>query len=74
MQRTGTGRKTGARMGHIALNGPDGTLARLAGLTARKVLVHINNTNPVLQPDSAERRAVTDAGWTIAHDGMEIAP
>jgi len=74
MQRTGTGRKTGARMGHVALNGPDGTLTRLAGLTARKVLVHINNTNPVLQPDSAERRAVTDAGWTIAHDGMEIAP
>jgi len=72
MQRTGTGKKTGARMGHIALNGEGGTLARLADLPARKVLVHINNTNPILQPDSAERRAVLDAGWEIAHDGMEI--
>lgn len=72
MARTGTGQKTGARMGHIALNGPDGSIARLAGLDARKMFVHINNTNPILQPDSAERAAVTTAGWEIAHDGMEI--
>lgn len=72
MARTGTGQKTGARMGHIALNGPDGSIARLAGLDARKMFVHINNTNPILQPDSAERAAVTAAGWEIAHDGMEI--
>lgn len=73
MPRTGTGQKTGARMGHIALDGPRGSMARLADLSARKVYVHINNTNPVLQPDSAERRAALDAGWEIGFDGMEIA-
>lgn len=73
MARTGTGQKTGARMGHIALNGPDGSLARFAHLGARKMLVHINNTNPILQPNSAERAAVKAAGWEIAHDGMEIS-
>lgn len=72
MQRTGTGQKTGARMGHIPMNGDQGSLARLADLTARKVFVHINNTNPVLNPVAAERQAVLDAGWEIAHDGMEI--
>lgn len=72
MARTGTGQKTGARMGHIALNGAEGSIARLAGLEARKMFVHINNTNPILQPDSAERAAVIAAGWEIAHDGMEI--
>lgn len=72
MQRTGTGQKTGARMGHIPMNGDQGSLVRLADLTARKVFVHINNTNPVLNPTAAERQAVLDAGWEIAHDGMEI--
>ena len=73
MQRTGTGEKTGARMGHIPMSGANGSLARLAGLEARKVYVHINNTNPVLQPGSAERAQITAAGWELAHDGMEIA-
>jgi pyrroloquinoline quinone biosynthesis protein B len=39
---------------------------------ARKVYVHINNTNPVLDPETAERRAVEDAGWIVAEDGMEL--
>ena len=72
MLRTGTGQKTGARMGHIALNGTGGSLERLSSLTARRVYVHINNTNPILQPGSAERAQVTKAGWDIAFDGMEI--
>ncbi|MEP4198007.1 MAG: pyrroloquinoline quinone biosynthesis protein PqqB [Aliishimia sp.] len=72
MQRTGTGQKTGARMGHVALNGDDGTLARLASTSMRKYLIHINNTNPILQPSSPERAAVLGAGWHITHDGMEI--
>ncbi len=74
MPRSGTGQKTGARMGHVALNGAGGSLAGFADLPARKVLVHINNTNPVLQPDSPERAAVQTAGWEIAHDGMAITP
>lgn len=74
MAATGTGSKTGARMGHVAMSGPQGSLARLAGLTCAKVFVHINNTNPVLQPDGPEAAAVRDAGWTIARDGMEFRP
>lgn len=72
MAATGTGTKTGARMGHIAMAGPDGSIARLAPLTCRKVFVHINNTNPALQPDGPEAQAVAEAGWTIARDGMEF--
>ncbi|WP_299676039.1 pyrroloquinoline quinone biosynthesis protein PqqB [uncultured Roseobacter sp.] len=72
MQRTGTGQKTGARMGHLPLNGPEGSLARFQDVTARKIFIHINNTNPILQPDSAERAEVLARGWEIAHDGMEI--
>ena len=73
MQRTGTGQKTGARMGHVAINGEGGSLQRFASIEARKYLIHINNTNPILQPQSAERAAVLAAGWQITQDGMEIA-
>lgn len=72
MIRTGTGVKTGRRMGHVPISGRDGSLARLVDLKAGKAYIHINNTNPIVQPDSAERRAVVDAGWTIARDGMAI--
>ena len=73
MQRTGTGVKTGARMGHVPLNGALGSLERLSGLEGRKVFIHINNTNPILQPASSERAVVEASGWDIAFDGMEIA-
>jgi pyrroloquinoline quinone biosynthesis protein B len=72
MARTGTGAKTGARMGHLPMQGNEGSIARLADLPARKVFIHINNTNPVLQPHSPERAAVTAAGWEIAWDGQEF--
>lgn len=72
MPRLGAGAKTGKRMGHMAMSGPEGSMARLAGLSARKVYLHINNTNPVLQPDGPERREAEAAGWTVAVDGMEI--
>ena len=74
MARTGTGKKTGARMGHLPLNGPQGSLARFEGLAARKIFIHINNTNPILQPDAPERAEVLARGWEIAADGMEIRP
>lgn len=74
MRRTGTGTKTGGRMGHLPMSGPGGSLARLAGVTApRRLFIHINNTNPVLQPDSPERAALDAAGWGLAHDGMELS-
>ncbi len=73
MQATGVGHKTGQRMGHMCMSGPDGSIAALQPLEiGRKVFVHINNTNPVHLKDSAERRAAEAAGWEIGYDGMEI--
>jgi pyrroloquinoline quinone biosynthesis protein B len=69
----GLGQKTGQAMGHIAMAGAGGAIAALADLgIARKVFLHINNSNPVLLPDSAERKAAEQAGWQIPADGMEI--
>ena len=69
----GAGTKTGARMGHMSIDGPGGTLAAFAGLgVRRRVLIHLNNTNPVLLADSPERAAVEAAGWEVAEDGMEL--
>src|ERR1700730_8759595 len=70
---TGTGTKTGRRMGHMPLDGADGTLATLGRITGRRILTHINNTNPILIEGSAERRKVEAAGFEVAEDGMEIA-
>ena len=72
MIRTGAGAKSGRRMGHMPIEGPGGSLAALQGLSARKIFVHINNTNPVLVDGSAERRRAEAAGWDVAWDGMEI--
>jgi len=73
MQQTGTGSKTGARMGHVAMSGDQGSIARLSGLRdCRKVFIHINNTNPILQPDGPERALATAAGWTLAQDKMSL--
>jgi pyrroloquinoline quinone biosynthesis protein B len=75
MRRAGAGPKTGARMGHMSLEGPGGTLAAFAGLDVRRrILIHINNTNPVLLADSPERAAILAAGWQVAEDGLEITP
>jgi len=69
----GLGNKTGARMGHISVSGPEGTLHAFAHIqTVRKILIHINNTNPILRDDSAEAQIVRNAGWDIAYDGMEM--
>ena len=72
MIATGTGAKTGRRMGHMPLDGPDGSLVALAGLRARRIFVHINNTNPILIEDSPERARVKAAGWEVAEDGLEV--
>ncbi|MFV0382843.1 pyrroloquinoline quinone biosynthesis protein PqqB [Paracoccus sp. (in: a-proteobacteria)] len=73
MIRAGLGAKTGRRMGHVPISGPDGSISRLAGLRAGKTFVHINNTNPVWRPDSPERALAQAQGWQIAFDGMEVA-
>ncbi|MEQ8823627.1 MAG: pyrroloquinoline quinone biosynthesis protein PqqB [Filomicrobium sp.] len=69
----GLSQKSGARMGHISMSGPEGSVAAFEPLdVARKVYVHINNSNPVLDDNSAERKAVEKAGWIVSHDGMEV--
>jgi pyrroloquinoline quinone biosynthesis protein B len=72
MIAAGAGTKTGRRMGHMPVGGPDGTLAALEGMARRRILIHINNTNPILIEDSPERRAVEKAGFEVAQDGMRI--
>ena len=72
MISSGTGQKTGRRMGHMPIDGADGSLAALADLTARRIYIHINNTNPILVEGSRERGRVAAAGWEVAEDGMEI--
>jgi len=62
--------KTGRRMGHVSVSGAHGALEKLAPLRARKVFFHINNSNPMLLDDSAERATVRAAGWDVSWDGM----
>jgi len=70
MIRAGEGAKTARRMGHIAM---DEAISRLRDASVgKRVFIHINNTNPVLNRASDERKVVEDAGWTIAMDGMRI--
>jgi|SRR5580704_1329537 pyrroloquinoline quinone biosynthesis protein B len=71
---------TAREMGHLPLSGAGGLLEQFsaradasgAGKKARRVLIHMNNTNPVLDEESAAYRAAREAGWEIAFDGMEI--
>lgn len=73
MPALGLGDRRAEDMAHLPVGGPGGSLAALAGLrAARKIYIHVNNTNPILREDSAERRAVEAAGWTVAWDGLEI--
>jgi pyrroloquinoline quinone biosynthesis protein B len=59
-------------MGHVPLGEPDGSLVTLARLRARTVLVHVNNTNPVLLESSPERALLAERGVEVAFDGMKI--
>ncbi|XBS71485.1 pyrroloquinoline quinone biosynthesis protein PqqB [Acerihabitans sp. KWT182] len=70
---TGVGRHTGRDMGHLALAEEYGLAALLASLPAeRKILIHINNTNPILDEDSVERQSLTRQGIEVSWDGMLI--
>ena len=70
---TGRTTKSARELGHLPLSASDGLLAQFpADASGRKILININNTNPVLDESSSEHRAVLDAGFEIAYDGMEI--
>lgn len=73
MIAAGLGPKTGRRMGHMPVSGPGGTLEAFAHIPlCRKILIHLNNSNPILDRSSAEHAAVRAAGWEIAFDGMRV--
>jgi pyrroloquinoline quinone biosynthesis protein B len=64
---------TAREMGHIPVSGAEGSLRRLAGLRRpRKVFVHVNNTNPMLDESGPEYREVCAAGWEVAEDGWSL--
>jgi pyrroloquinoline quinone biosynthesis protein B len=71
--RLGLAAKTSRSMGHLPIDGPDGSLAQLRSLRVRRTIyVHMNNTNPILLADSPERRAVEDSGVEVAVDGLDV--
>ena len=71
--RLGLGGKTAREMGHLPIDGPGGSLEQLAPLPIeRKIYIHINNTNPILLEDSAERRITEQHGLEVAADGLEL--
>jgi len=74
MIETGVSSKRAAELGHLPQSGPGGMLAVLQSLdpNSRRVLIHINNTNPILDENSPERHQVEAAGVEVAVDGMEI--
>ncbi|MCC8397004.1 pyrroloquinoline quinone biosynthesis protein PqqB [Paraburkholderia sp. MMS20-SJTR3] len=73
MIRLGLSKKTGAEMGHLAQSGPGGMIETLDALSARrKVLIHINNSNPILVEDGPERRILAEHGIEVAYDGMSF--
>jgi pyrroloquinoline quinone biosynthesis protein B len=73
LPRLGISTRRAQDMGHVPLSGRGGTLEALARLERpRKVLVHINNTNPILLEDSPERAEVVRAGVEVAYDGLEV--
>ena len=74
MVAAGLSTKTGRRMGHMSLGDPGGTIDQFRSIdVGRKVVIHMNNSNPVLLADSPERAEAEGAGWIVARDGMEFA-
>lgn len=64
---------TAREMGHVPVSGPEGSLRALAGLRRqRKVFVHVNNTNPMLDESGPEYREIRAAGWELAEDGWTL--
>ena len=73
MVNAGISDKLGSQIGHLDQSGKGGIIEILGGLSKpRKILIHINNTNPILVEDSPERLALNEAGIEVSHDGMEI--
>ena len=73
MIESGISNKLGSEMGHLDQSGKGGIVEIVSRLVKpRKILIHINNTNPILNEESPERTALNTAGIEVSHDGMEI--
>ena len=73
MASSKVGQKTGQRMGHMNNSGENGSMNQLKDLNIKKkIYIHINTTNPILIPNSDERKIVEENGWEVSYDGMEI--
>ena len=71
--RLGLAGRTSREMGHLPIDGPDGSLAQLPPLgVGRTIFIHMNNTNPILLDDAPERRVVEERGMEVAMDGLEV--
>lgn len=73
LQQAGVGTSTGLEMGHLPLFGENGMIALLDTLPAkRKILIHINNTNPILNQDSEQYQILQQQGIEVSYDGMRL--
>ncbi|GAC1535913.1 MAG: pyrroloquinoline quinone biosynthesis protein PqqB [Candidatus Velthaea sp.] len=68
----GLGDKRASDLGHLPLHGAGGTMDQLGSVRSRRLLTHLNNTNPVLDPNSSAAREIAKAGFELAHDGLEL--
>jgi len=69
----GVGHRTARELDHVPINGPGGSLERLAALPCEhRIYTHVNNTNPILLEHSPERAAVNLAGITVGFDGLRL--
>jgi pyrroloquinoline quinone biosynthesis protein B len=67
------GGATALEMGHVPVGGIQGSLSALAGLRRpRKLFLHMNNTNPMLNESGPEHREVRSLGWELAEDGWQL--
>ncbi|MFF8846614.1 pyrroloquinoline quinone biosynthesis protein PqqB [Streptomyces sp. NPDC015127] len=72
-RRTGISDRTATGMGHLPIDGPAGTAERLAPLAARCLYTHLNNTNPLVDPEAPQHKRLAELGIEVAYDGMVIA-
>jgi len=73
MPSLGLGTRSARDMGHVPMAGAGGSIEALTRLTGTSIyFLHINNTNPILRPDSAERKTLANQGMQVAEDGMQV--
>ena len=72
MERAGISTKRALEMGHLPQSEPGGMMEELQDVRARKILIHINNTNPILNEGSIERKKLEESGIEVAHDGLFV--